>query len=282
MRFQHPGCDVHYELEGPADGLPVLMIHGFGCQLEIMRGCMEPAVAAAKANERLLRCTSTFPGHGRSAKADLTLASSDALAACLLALMDHVAPGRPFAVAGQSFGGYLALGLATQRPERVLGLGLVCPLTLPDLGARQVEKLELIRHDNAFLSTLSDAERESFLQLAVRADRQTWERFATEEAPGFSAANPAFMDAVDEHLPLSPDVDEALAARPFAGARPHPLRPPGRYGRLQGPAEAHPAPPPLHLRRPRHLRPQPPVRAPRALHLTDRRLDNPPAKLTRF
>ena len=24
------------------------------------------------------------------------------------------------------------------------------------------------------------------------------------------------MDAVDEHLPLSPDVDEALAARPFA------------------------------------------------------------------
>ena len=161
MRFQHPGCDVHYELEGPADGLPVLMIHGFGCQLEIMRGCMEPAVAAAKANERLLRVYVDLPGHGRSAKADLTLASSDALAACLLALMDHVAPGRPFAVAGQSFGGYLALGLATQHPERVLGLGLVCPLTLPDLGARQVEKLELIRHDNAFLATLSDAERES-------------------------------------------------------------------------------------------------------------------------
>ena len=215
MRFQYPGCDVHYELEGPADGLPVLMIHGFGCQLEIMRGCMEPAVAAAKANERLLRVYVDRPGHGRSAKADLTLASSDALVACLLALMDHVAPGRPFAVAGQSFGGYLALGLATQHPERILGLGLVCPLTLPDLGARQVEKLELIRHDNAFLATLSDAERESFLQLAVRADRQTWERFAAEEAPGFAVANPAFMDAVDEHLPLSPSVDDALAEQPF-------------------------------------------------------------------
>lgn len=216
MRFQHPCCDVHYELEGPTDGLPVLMVHGFGCQLEIMRGCMEPAVTAAKANERLLRVYVDLPGHGRSAKADLTLASSDALVACLLALMDHMAPGRPFAVTGQSFGGYLALGLATQHPGRVMGLGLVCPLTLPDLDARQVEKLKLIRHDDAFLATLSDAERESFLQLAVRADRQTWERFATEEAPGFSAANPTFMDAVDEHLPLSPDVDDALAAHPFA------------------------------------------------------------------
>ena len=49
----------------------------------------------------------------------------------------------------------------------------------------------------------------------MRADRQTWERFATEEAPGFSAANPTFMDAVDEHLPLSPSVDDALAEQPF-------------------------------------------------------------------
>ena len=215
MRFQHPGCDVHYELEGPADGLPVLMIHGFGCQLEIMRGCMEPAMAAAKANERLLRVYVDLPGHGRSAKADLTLASSDALAACLLALMDHVAPGRPFAVAGQSFGGYLALGLATQHPDKVIGLQLLCPLTTPDLEGRSVEKLELIRHDDAFLASLADADRESFLQLAVRADRQTWQRFAAEEAPGFAVANPAFMDAVDEHLPLSPSVDDALAEQPF-------------------------------------------------------------------
>lgn len=215
MRFKHPGCDVHYELEGPADGLPVLMVHGFGCQLEIMRGCMEPAIAAADANECLLRVYVDLPGHGRSAGADLALASSDALVACLYALMDHVAPGRAFAVAGQSFGGYLALGLATQHPERVCGLGLICPLTLPDLAARQVEKLRLIRHDDAFLATLPEADRQSFLQLAVRADRQTWERFNAEEAPGFAAANPAFMDAVDEHLPLTPDVDEALAEHPF-------------------------------------------------------------------
>lgn len=215
MRFQYPGCDVYYELEGPADGLPVLMVHGFGCQLEIMRGCMEPAVAATDSNERLLRVYVDLPGHGRSVEADLALASSDALVACLLALMDHVAPGRPFAVAGQSFGGYLALGLATQHAGRVCGLDLICPLTLPDLEARRVEALRLIRHDDEFLATLSDADRESFLQLAVRADRQTWERFVTEEAPGFAAANPAFMDAVDEHLPLSPDVDEALEARTF-------------------------------------------------------------------
>lgn len=215
MEFEYPGCSVHYELEGPADGLPVLMVHGFGCQLQIMRGCMEPAVAAAGANDRLLRVYVDLPGHGRSAKADLSLASSDALVACLDALMGHVAPGRPYAVVGQSFGGYLALGLATQHAEKVLGLQLLCPLTTPDLDGRSVEKLELIRHDDAFLASLSTEEREGFLQLAVRADRKTYERFATEEAPGFAEANPAFMDAVDEHLSLTPSVDDALAAHPF-------------------------------------------------------------------
>lgn len=215
MRFQYPGCDVHYELEGSADGLPILMVHGFGCQLEIMRGCMEPAIDATGANERLLRIYVDLPGHGRSSQADLALASSDALVACLDALMGHVAPGREYAVVGQSFGGYLALGLAAKHPDKVIGLLLLCPLTTPDLEGRSVEKLELIRHDDAFLASLASSDRESFLQLAVRADRQTWERFAAEEAPGFAAANPAFMDAVDEHLPLSPSVDDALTERPF-------------------------------------------------------------------
>ncbi|MBM6999273.1 alpha/beta hydrolase [bacterium] len=217
MTFDYPGCAVHYELEGPADGAPILMLHGFGCELALMRGCMEPAVRAAGVQDRFLRVYLDLPGHGQSAGADLSLASTDAILDCALALQDHVAPGRPFAVVGESFGGYLALGAIARLGERVTGAQLLCPLTVDDLAARQTEPLALIRRDNAFLASLSAQDRQSFLQLAVRADEPTWRRFSTEEASGFARANPAFLTAVDERYPLSVDVDATLAARPFAG-----------------------------------------------------------------
>ena len=46
---------MHYEVKGPKDGIPMLMLHGFGCQLELMRGCMEPAIEAAGMEEMVFR-----------------------------------------------------------------------------------------------------------------------------------------------------------------------------------------------------------------------------------
>ena len=66
MTFDYPGCAVHYELEGPADGAPILMLHGFGCELALMRGCMEPAVRAADHVRSPRACVGTSTaGHTR-------------------------------------------------------------------------------------------------------------------------------------------------------------------------------------------------------------------------
>ena len=206
---------MYFEVEGPKSGIPILMVHGFGCQLELMRGCMEPAIEAAGMRERLLRVYVDLPGHGRSNDAPLSLASSDAMLKALTDVMDEVAPGARFAVAGQSYGGYLALGMMAACPERLLGSALICPLAVDSLEARRTEKSGAIIKDEAFLSTLSDAERESFLQNSVRADRVAWERFRKEEAPGFANANPAFLEAVDSNFPLTHGVSEFMEGPSF-------------------------------------------------------------------
>ena len=206
---------MYYETEGPKNGIPMLMLHGFGCQLELMRGCMEPAIEAAGMGEMVFRVYVDLPGHGRSNDAPLSLASSDAILKESIAVMDEVAPGKEFAIVGQSYGGYIALGMMAAFPERLLGSALICPLSVDRLEDRRIEKGGATVKDEAFLSTLSDAERESFLQNAVRADRETWVRFRDEEAPGFANANPAFLEAVDRSFPLTHGVSEFMEGPNF-------------------------------------------------------------------
>lgn len=206
---------MHYEVEGPKNGIPMLMLHGFGCQLELMRGCMEPAIEAASMKEKVLRVYVDLPGHGRSNDAPLSLASSDAILKESLAVMDEIAPNKEFAVVGQSYGGYIALGMMRACPERLLGSALICPLTVDSLEGRRTEEGGAILKDEAFLSTLTDAERQSFLQNAVRADRDAWLRFRDEEAPGFANANPSFLEAVDRNFPLTHGASEFLKGPGF-------------------------------------------------------------------
>ena len=97
---------MYYETEGPKNGIPMLMLHGFGCQLELMRGCMEPAIEAAGMKDKVLRAYVDLPGHGRSNEAPISLATSDAILKETLAVMDKIAPDGEFAVVGQSYGGY--------------------------------------------------------------------------------------------------------------------------------------------------------------------------------
>lgn len=210
MVFTYKGCDVHYEIEG-SEGMPVLMLHGFGCNLELMRGCFEPAFEGRAGYRRVYV---DFPGHGQSG-ASLEIASSDELVSCVLALMDEVFCDEPFLVCGESYGGYIALGVVCQRPQQCCGMHLICPLTVDSLEHLDAEKPCLLVQDEEYLASLSDEDRESLLMMATRADKIVGERFFVEDAPGFAQANPEFMAAIDEHFPLSIGIDKTLSANPF-------------------------------------------------------------------
>lgn len=114
------GCRLAYELHGPADGAPALLIQGVGAH-----GCAwSPQVQALAA--RGFRClTWDNRGIGRSQPAGPARLSVDLLAGDALALL--AAQGWTSAhVVGHSLGGCVAQQLALVARPRVRSLSLLC------------------------------------------------------------------------------------------------------------------------------------------------------------
>ena len=107
---------LRYQRHG--DGPPLVFLHGLGAQ----RTQAEDVSAAVRGWEQI---TIDLPGHGDSAhiRAENTFAAS---AAAVLELLESLEVHR-FAIGGISMGAGIALRVALDAPDRVMGLILVRP-----------------------------------------------------------------------------------------------------------------------------------------------------------
>lgn len=107
---------------GPKNGVPLLLVHGFGADLNTWMFNL-PALA-----ERCETIALDLPGHGGSSKA----LGADPWAVLLDALAGFMAAAglSQAHIIGHSMGGALALALASAHPERVASLTLIAPAGL--------------------------------------------------------------------------------------------------------------------------------------------------------
>jgi pyruvate dehydrogenase E2 component (dihydrolipoamide acetyltransferase) len=152
------GRRLRYLDLGEGDGVPVLLVHGFGADLNTWL-FTQPALAARRRAFAL-----DLPGHGGSAREvgagdveSLTDAAEGALGALGVEQVHLV---------GHSMGGAIAASLATRRPERVASLTLIASAGLgPEINAsfidgfvrmarrrEAVEVIGLLVHDPALVS----------------------------------------------------------------------------------------------------------------------------------
>ncbi len=200
--YLHGSLRLHYETAG-SQGTPVVLLHGMGCNLGLMQGCMEPAFAAAKDGTGWQRLYIDLPGMGAS-NAPLELASSDAVLGELAGFVRAVVGERRFALAGQSYGGYLARGLAALFGDQVAGILLLCPLV--EVPARPLPSGRTYRSvDRAYVDALPDGQRASFMCNAVVADEATHRRFLAELAPGYAQADLPFVETLRKELAFGPE-----------------------------------------------------------------------------
>ena len=200
---------LQYDVFG--SGRPLFMIHGYSLDRRMMKACMEPVFA--RRGDDWQRIYVDLPGMGGS-RAPADLASSDCLLEALLGFLDALAPGRRFALMGESYGGYLARGIVRKRAPLVEGLFLLCPMILPDREKRDRPAFRVLARDEAFHATLSREQREGFETEMVAQNKETWRRYREEIVPGFSAGDKAFQRRLHgARYPFSFDVD-ALEA-PF-------------------------------------------------------------------
>jgi pimeloyl-ACP methyl ester carboxylesterase len=202
------GQEIYYETHG--EGIPVLLIHGFGIDHHVMIGCMEPVFAARRGWKRIYF---DLPGMGRT-KATDAVETSDQMLDIVLGFSEKVVPGGRFLVAGESYGGYLARGLVRRVPERLDGVLLICPVIFADRRQRTLPPRMVFARDKHTLAGIEPATRKFFERMLVLQDEKRWERFQEDIVPGMEAEDRAFTKRLMETgYAFSFDVDRL--DRPF-------------------------------------------------------------------
>ena len=152
------GLRLRYLALGEGDSVPVLLLHGFGADLNTWM-FTQPALADGRQVIAL-----DLPGHGGSAK-QLDHADAESLAAIVEHALNTLGIERLHLV-GHSMGGGIATSFASRKPERVATLTLISSAALgPEINAafidgfvraarrrEAIEALHLLVHDPALVS----------------------------------------------------------------------------------------------------------------------------------
>jgi pimeloyl-ACP methyl ester carboxylesterase len=192
---------VYYEEFGA--GRPVLLLHGRPGDHRYVAAHMEPVFAQRPGWRRLYP---DLPGMGGRTPGADWITRDDDLLEIALGFLDAVAPGEPVAVAGLSYGGYLALAVVRRRLTQVSGALLWAPVVQPEPAKRRTPPPHILVHDPAFTSAL-EADEIDVMQFVVVQSREYLADFRATLKPSFDAADTAFLARVAATGGFSFDVD---------------------------------------------------------------------------
>jgi pimeloyl-ACP methyl ester carboxylesterase len=113
------GQDVRWDVQGPEDGIPLVLVHGFGSSME----AWEPILPQLTDRYRVVRID--LPGFGHSSKREGSYRPED-LAHAVLRVADEAGFQR-FHLVGHSMGGLVSLVLTDMAPDRVDRVVLMAP-----------------------------------------------------------------------------------------------------------------------------------------------------------
>jgi pimeloyl-ACP methyl ester carboxylesterase len=199
--------NVFYEIMGT--GKPVLMVHGMGVDHRALKGCMESVFQDLK--DDWMRIYFDLPGMGKTPGA-AWIENSDDMARLVSMFVDSILPETSFAIAGYSYGGYLARAIVHERPQDVEGMLLIGPLVVPDDKQRDVTPVPVLWKDEKTLDTLEPEIRQLLDLFVTWQDEQNCRRFMEELGAGFSSGDgeaQARIRSKKEAYAFSFDLDHA-------------------------------------------------------------------------
>jgi pimeloyl-ACP methyl ester carboxylesterase len=188
------------------EGIPIIMLHGYACDMRIMKGAYEPIFEDIKGFKRIYF---DLPGMGGT-KGTEGINCADDMLDLTLKVMDELNV-KKFIVTGLSYGGYLARGLMKARPDDVLGGSLIVPVIKPLRKDRKLPESEIFEVDEAFLKTLDDKEFSG-----VILNEYVYNRVENEIMVAVRNANEEFVQHFQETgYAFTYDVDDTFYDLPF-------------------------------------------------------------------
>ncbi|MCL2253483.1 MAG: alpha/beta hydrolase [Lachnospiraceae bacterium] len=180
------GIPLFYEEHG--EGKPILCIHGYSLDHRMMTGCMEPLLKNITGYRRIYV---DLPGMGQTPSA--WVKTSEDMLEVLTLFIDAVFPEENFLIAGESFGGFLTLGLIDKLNERIDGAVLLCPLITHECYSNKLPERQIIYKSDELASPEENAEIKDFLNFAVIATPEMFERYQREIATGYNLSDKEFL-----------------------------------------------------------------------------------------
>lgn len=168
-------------------GQPIVALPWFGLDGGVTALAFEPVFAESAGWRRIYV---DLPGTGRSAP---VAPNSDAVLDAVCETVESVLGALPYLLAGCSYGGYLASGLARRDPERVEGLLLVCAGVKIQPADRNLARLVPSTPQPHWLDDVPEPLREHFAHAIGRQSRSVVSRVLR----AFTANGPSDEDYLD-------------------------------------------------------------------------------------
>lgn len=200
---------LYYKTIG--EGKPVILIHGFGVDHRLMKGCMEPIFNELQGYKRIYI---DLPGMGKSNNIE-DVNSSDKVLQSVLDLIDSIIPLENFILIGESYGGYISRGICSKLKNRVEAMGLICPVIIADKTKRTgipPHQLKII--DNDFLKTLESNEKEDFISNNVIVNERIYKRYKKEIVSGIEISNRKVLSEISTNYDFSFNPDKEVFINP--------------------------------------------------------------------
>ncbi len=200
---------IHYEEAGT--GRPLLALHGRPLDHRHMMNELEPLFNNRRGWRRIYP---DLPGMGRTRAAD-SITSQDQVLEVMIEFMDRVAPQQRFAVAGTSYGGYLARGFVYRRASQIDGIMLNVPLVEFDETKCRLPEHRVLKEDADFLAALTPEEAADLPTFVVAQSMDLLRSTREWYAPAGAMADEAFLQRLRQKDAFSFDVDSPR--HPFPG-----------------------------------------------------------------
>lgn len=184
---------AYYEIHG--EGIPIVLLHGWGVDHRLLKGWIEPLFESLK--KRFKRIYIDLPGMGKTS-VDESIKSTDDMRTFLSAFIKQIIPNENYLLVGKSYGGYLARGLAAIDNEHISGMFLLCPLVFCETQLEHAPKRTVIEIEQGIESIVPKEEWGYFDLFHVKQTESVWNSYKEHILPGTKVANYEFLNSVLE------------------------------------------------------------------------------------
>ena len=188
MEYKIKDMSIYYEIHG--EGKPVICIHGYTVDHNLMKSCLEPVFKDEKTPYK--RIYIDLPGMGKT-KAAPWLKNADIMLDILLDFINYATGGENFLLAAESYGCYLSMGILKKLSHQTDGVFFLAPCIISDYTKRTLPLESTVYSEKITDSAEFEEEIKEFGEMAVIVTNDTWTDYKNNILPSIKSADKDFL-----------------------------------------------------------------------------------------